>query len=127
TPQGKYLVDFFVICWPEGYLLDVPDAQADDLIRRLGTYKLRSRVDLGVPDAQVARGPGPAPEGALTDPRHPELGWRAYGSGLPGDDGTDWDALRVRLMVPEVGIELLKDDSYILEVGFDRLNGVDFR
>ena len=127
TPQGKYLADFFVIRWPEGYLLDVPEAQADDLTRRLGMYKLRSRVDLGVPDAQVARGTGPAPEGAMTDPRHPELGWRAYGTSLPGDDGTDWDALRVRLMVPEAGIELLKDDSYILEMGFDRLNGVDFR
>ena len=127
TPQGKYLSDFFTIRWPEGYLLDVPEAQADDLIRRLSMYKLRAKVDLGAPDVQVARGTGPVPEGALPDPRHPDLGWRLYGTDLPPGDGTDWDALRVRLLVPESGIELVPNDSYILEMGFDRLNGVDFR
>ena len=29
--------------------------------------------------------------------------------------------------MPETGVELLPDDSYILEMGFERLNGVDFR
>ena len=29
--------------------------------------------------------------------------------------------------MPEAGIELQPDDSYILEMGFERLNGVDFR
>ena len=28
---------------------------------------------------------------------------------------------------PRTGVELLPDDSYILEMGFERLNGVDFR
>ncbi len=127
TPQGKYLSDFFVTLWPDGYLLDVPEAQADDLIRRLTMYKLRARADLGAPAAKVARGTGPAPEGALPDPRHPGLGWRLYAAEVPADDGTDWDALRVRFLVPESGIELVPNDSYILEHGFDRLNGVDFR
>ena len=36
-------------------------------------------------------------------------------------------ARRVALGVPETGVELLPDDSYILEMGFERLNGVDFR
>ena len=30
-------------------------------------------------------------------------------------------------LVPETGIELLPDDTYILEAGFERLHGVDFR
>lgn len=127
TAQGKYLADFFITRWPDGYLLDLPEALADDLTRRLGLYKLRAQVELGRPDVGVARGTGPAPDGALPDPRHPELGWRLYGTDLPQDDGTDWDALRVRLLVPEAGIELVPNDSYILEAGFDRLNGVDFR
>ena len=37
------------------------------------------------------------------------------------------DAARVALEVPEAGVELRPDDSYILEMGFERLNGVDFR
>ena len=36
-------------------------------------------------------------------------------------------ARRIALGVPESGAELLPDDSYILEMGFERLNGVDFR
>ena len=53
------------------------------------------------------------------------MGWRLYGTEA-GDDGTDWDALRVRLGIPATGVELT-DDAYILEMGFERLNGVDFR
>ena len=29
--------------------------------------------------------------------------------------------------MPETGIELVPEESYILEMGFERLNGVDFR
>lgn len=35
--------------------------------------------------------------------------------------------LRIALGVPEAGSELIPDDSYILEMGFERLHGVDFR
>ena len=73
----------------------------------------------------VRRGTGPAPEGAHPDPRHPDLGWRLYGDEA-GDDGTDFEAIRVAHCIPETGIELTPD-TFILEVGFGRLNGVDFR
>jgi folate-binding protein YgfZ len=33
----------------------------------------------------------------------------------------------VAALVPEAGVELVPDDSYILEAGFERLHGVDFR
>ncbi len=46
----------------------------------------------------------------------------------PGDDPiTDWDAIRVKHCIPEAGTELVPEDSYILECGFERLHGVDFR
>jgi folate-binding protein YgfZ len=38
----------------------------------------------------------------------------------------DWDALRVAHVIPELGIEM-SADSFPLEVGFDRLSGVDFK
>ena len=53
------------------------------------------------------------------------MGWRHYGA-EDGDDGTDWDAIRVAHCIPESGVEL-GPDSFILEAGFGRLNGVDFR
>ncbi|MFP4275006.1 MAG: YgfZ/GcvT domain-containing protein, partial [Paracoccaceae bacterium] len=63
---------------------------------------------------------------AFADPRHPELGWRAYDGTGGGDDGTDWAALRVAHCIPQAGVELTPD-TFILEAGFERLNGVDFR
>ena len=30
-------------------------------------------------------------------------------------------------LIPESGIELIPEETYILEAGFERLNGVDFR
>ncbi len=55
------------------------------------------------------------------------MGWRLYAD-TPGVAGqTDWDALRVELMVPDYPADLVPDDSYLLEMGFERLHGVDFR
>jgi len=126
TPQGKYLADFFLVAHQDSILIDVAAPLADDLVKRLSLYKLRAPITLERVALPVSRGTGPAPEGALADPRHPALGWRIYGQDLP-DDGTDWDALRVAHCVPEAGIELIPNDTFILEAGFDRLNGVDFR
>ena len=95
------------------------------LVQRLTMYKLRADVAITETGRKVRRGVGPAPEGALADPRHPDLGWRVYGD-EGGDDGTDWSAIRVAHCIPETGIELTPD-TFILEAGFERLNGVDFR
>ncbi|WP_304617989.1 CAF17-like 4Fe-4S cluster assembly/insertion protein YgfZ [Paracoccus sp. (in: a-proteobacteria)] len=125
TPQGKYLADFLIVPAPEALLIDVDARLADDLMRRLSMYRLRSRVALDAVDMPVARGTGAAPENAIPDPRHPALGWRLYGEA--GEDGSDWDAIRVEHLIPESLAELIPNETYILEAGFERLNGVDFR
>lgn len=126
TPQGKYLADFFLVPADDGtVLLDVAAPLAPDLIKRLSLYKLRAKVSIEETDLKVRRGTGPAPDSAFADPRHPSLGWRLYGA-EGGDDGSDWEALRVAACVPETGVELTPD-TFILEAGFARLNGVDFR
>ncbi|MFC0341129.1 CAF17-like 4Fe-4S cluster assembly/insertion protein YgfZ [Paracoccus niistensis] len=126
TAQGKYLADFLVVPDGEALLIDVDARLADDLLRRLSMYKLRAAVELAPTDLQVTRGTGPAPEGAIPDPRHPALGWRLYGA-TEGDDGTDWDAIRVAHTIPETLVELIPNETFILEAGFERLHGVDFR
>lgn len=126
TPQGKYLVDFFVQNQSDNILLDVADSMADALLQRLTMYRLRRDVTLARADLQVQRGTGPAPDGAHADPRHPAMGWRRIGS-ENGSDTTDWDAIRVAHCIPETGIELIANDTYPLEAGFERLHGVDFR
>ncbi|MFN4057614.1 MAG: YgfZ/GcvT domain-containing protein [Roseinatronobacter sp.] len=126
TPQGKYLADFFLVADGDDILIDLDVSLADDVALRLNRYKLRSQVSIARDELAVSRGTGPAPDGALPDPRNPALGWRLYGAALP-DDGTDWTALHVAHAIPQSGAELVPDDSYILEHGFERLHGVDFR
>ena len=126
TAQGKYLADFLVVPQDDTLLLDVDARLADDLLRRLSMYKLRAAVELAPAELQVTRGTGTAPDGAIPDPRHPALGWRLYGA-TEGDDGTDWDAIRVAHAIPESLVELIPNETFILEAGFERLHGVDFR
>ncbi len=134
TPQGKYLFDFFLL--PDGpdVLLDVAADRAAALTQRLAMYRLRAKVAIAPTDLAVVVGTGALPEGAKADPRHPDLGWRAcvtdpaaFLAGMPVLDPAALDAARVALLVPQSGIELRPDDSYILEMGFERLHGVDFR
>lgn len=128
NPQGKYLADFLLVPAGDAILLDVQADLAEGLLRRLQMYRLRADVTVERSDLSVSRGLGPTPEGAFADPRHPALGWRAYGPATAEAGSTaPWDALRVEHLIPETGIELRPDDSYILEAGFERLNGVDFR
>ena len=128
TPQGKYLADFFLARTAGGTLhLDIATPFAADTLKRLILYRLRADVQIAATTLHVLRGLGPAPEGALPDPRHPALGWRAFSDVAGAPPRIDWDRLRVEHVIPESGIELIPDDSYILEHGFERLHGVDFR
>jgi tRNA-modifying protein YgfZ len=126
TPQGKYLADFFVINTGDALLIDIADHLAAATLRRLTMYRLRAGVQITPADMPVARGLDAPPSGALPDPRHAALGWRAYGM-TGGAPAIDWDAIRVAHLIPESGRELIVDDSYLLEMGFERLHGVDFR
>lgn len=125
TPQGKYLADFFLFRRGDVIFLDVDSGLADGLARRLTMYRLRADVVIEPSALRVFRGTGASPEGALADPRHDALGWRLYGE-ADGDDGSDFEAIRVAHCIPQSGVELT-EETYILEAGFERLHGVDFR
>jgi folate-binding protein YgfZ len=121
TPQGKFLHDFFVVQGAEGLLLDCEGGRADDLKRRLGLYKLRSRVTVedrsesfavaallgdGWPEAaglSPERGrAAPLASGvAYVDPRHAGLGGRA----LVLADG-------VRAALEDAGFKAADADAY---------------
>ena len=126
TPQGKYIADFFLVPDGDAVLLDVATSLAPALTQRLSMYKLRADVTIGETALHMHRGLGPCPDDAYADPRHTALGWRAYRNAPATSDDTDWTALRVAHLIPETGIEL-HSDTFILESGFEALNGVDFR
>ncbi len=127
TPQGKYLFDFFILKQNDTWLIDVKSDCAAALAQRLTMYRLRADVVIEDSGLSVQRGVGDLPDGAVTDPRHPALGWRLYTLGISDEPTVDWDAIRVEHCIPETGIELIADNTYILEAGFERLNGIDFK
>ena len=136
TPQGKYLFDFFMLPDEDAILIDVKQDRAAALAQRLSMYKLRAAVTIETSDCAVVQVFGDQPTGdrVFADPRSAALGWRVYTdapeqvlAGLDAASADDWTRLRVENLIPETGVELKSDDSYILEQGFERLNGVDFR
>ncbi len=152
TPQGKYLFDFFLLDGGPGrVLIDVTADRAGALAGRLKMYCLRRDAAIAPADdiavglvwsglGDGAHPPAPPPPNpvaaVVTDPRAKELGLRIYGAdpngvletlGAVGASTQDYDALRVAHIVPEGGAELIPEDSFVLEMGFERLDGVDFR
>jgi len=126
SAQGKYMFDFFLALDGEAILLDVAAARAPALAQRLTMYRLRADVQIEADDRPVWRGIEGAPDGGFTDPRHEAMGWRLYGEASMEPLADDYfEALRVEHAIPEP--ELVENETYILEAGFERLHGVDFR
>lgn len=143
SPQGKILFEFFVVRVANGYLLDVATSKAGELAKRLMMYKLRADVAIKDISADFAVyaiwGEGAA---ALTktrtclhfdDPRHQAMGVRWLTEAPPPPDRQvvelahiDYDALRVRVGVPEGGKDYAFGDAYPHEADFDLFNGVSF-
>ena len=46
TPQGKYLFEFIIVKHKNGFFLDCPKYQIEDLYKQLILYKLRSKVEI---------------------------------------------------------------------------------
>jgi len=118
TPQGKCLFDFIIWADGEDLLLDCEAAAADDLIKRLGVYRLRRPI-------RIARDPSIAVHWSRDggdDPRLAELGRRWLAP--PGEPATGWLEHRLRLGVTEGRAEL--GDLLWLECNAAELNGVSF-
>ncbi len=128
TPQGKYLSDFLVWRDAKGnFRLDVARSQATDLVKRLTMYRLRRPIKITHAEHPVTVVWGNDPSAGLRDPRHPNLGWRLYDDDTVEGAAGDYDLHRLSLAVPESGIDLVVNDTYVLEAGFEGLAGVDFR
>ena len=129
TPQGKWLADFFIVAEPGRLLLDVEAAQATMLAQRLTRYRLRSKVAITpVPLTVQAGWDGPAPQGAVPDPRLPDAGWRLL-TGTPHPTTAtplDYDRHRLRLGLPDGSRDMEAEKTTLLEAGFDELHGLSW-
>src|SRR3954466_8774880 len=120
TPQGRFLNDMFVVEDGAGtFLLETERERAPALARKLKMYTLRSKVTVEdridsmevavVFGADAAKVLPVADATAFVDPRLPELGVRVLAPvgqaakllRLPEAPATDYEALRLRLGVPD--------------------------
>lgn len=152
TPQGKYLFDFFIAAVDERLLLDCEAARAEALVKRLGMYRLRSKVEIADVSAEfavsAAFGPDalsalalPEDAGAarpgdggvvFVDPRRAAAGARAIlprgeSLSLPEATPEDYDRWRLSHGLPDGSADLEVDKATLVESGFEELNGVDFK
>ena len=143
TPQGKILFDMIVVRVPAdsgaAFLLDCAAAQAAELARRLGFYKLRARVAIADESADrgVAAFWGEAPDippdaVVYDDPRDPRLGLRAILprpvlTALGTEHAATYEALRIDAVAPKGGVDFAYGEAFPQDANFDLLNGVDFQ
>ncbi len=136
TPQGKIIVDFFVLRTEDGYLIDCPQALAADFLKKLTLYRLRAQITLTdrTNDFIVLAGWNEAtPSVGLSykDPRLSALGWRAIVTRdqltNPNATVADYDAHRIALGVPMGGRDFIYGDTFPHESLMDCLHGVDFK
>ena len=126
NPQGKLVADFFLVESGQDILIDVNSTVSETLLKLLNLYKLRAEISIEKTDLKVSTGIKNKPEKGLEDPRNPKMGWRYYSTEDLSERNIDWEKLRIENLIPEFGKEL-SSDSYILEYGFEKLNGVDFK
>jgi folate-binding protein YgfZ len=156
TPQGKFLFDFVIVEQAGRLWLDTETARLPDLKKRLGFYKLRSKVTIEEASADwavvAAAGEG-APLALGLDPPLPGVA-RAFAGGIATVDprlaalgcrivaprpglasaleaagfagGLDYDAHRLALGVPDGSRDMAPDSAFLLESNVEELNGVDF-
>jgi len=121
TPQGKCLFDFMI--WSDGddLLLDCEASAADDLVKRLGMYRLRRAITIAREPSLAVHWARAGRDG-VSDPRLAELGqrWLARAS----EAASGWLEHRLRLGVCEGRAEL--GDLLWLECNAAELNGVSF-
>jgi len=141
TPQGKILFDMIVVRAhgrEPSYLIDCAAAQAADLMKRLGFYKLRAKIAIADESANraVAAFWGDEPPGVdeglvYADPRDPRLGSRAIvaraiAAAIGSERLAEYEALRIAVGAPRGGVDFAYGDAFPHDANFDLLHGVDF-
>ena len=151
TPQGKFLHDVFAVECEGAVCLDAEADRLDDLAKRLKRYRLRAKIAIedvsadwtveAVPEGTAhfglaGAGPGDTARSgraiAYADPRDGRFGVRLLRpadapTGLPEGAFSDYEALRYRLGAPDGARDMPVGQAFLLESGFERLNGVDWQ
>lgn len=128
TPQGKYFADFFLYCVEDGVLIDLYALRKEEILKKLNMYRLRSEVDfIDMPEYKVISSVSMSFEGVFfKDPRSSSLGMRGFVKEGNLAEGDEYDLARIANFIPEGDKDLIPEQSFLLEYGFDDLNAIDY-
>lgn len=127
--SGRYLADFFIFSKDEKIFIDCQKNSADEIIKKLNIYKLKSDVSLKINKDIVTifnqQNIG------MIDPRLNNFGNRIYCDiseleKFNCDKLIKYHDLRINHKIPEGHYDLIHDKSFIAEYGFDNLNAVSY-
>ncbi|MEZ5947456.1 MAG: folate-binding protein [Hyphomonas sp.] len=126
TPQGKVIVDYLALRTADGVLLDVHEEAAEDLMKRLKLFRLRSQVEIGLDDTLAVS----TSKQGDDDPRSLKLPWRLYG---PLSDAGEpiapevWHKNLIEAGVPDWGSDYRAAEVFPTDINMDVLGGVDYK
>jgi tRNA-modifying protein YgfZ len=126
TPQGKVIADYIAHRTARGVLIDVHEDAADDLMKRLKMFRLRSAVEIARAEDLAAV----TDMGGNDDPRGPHLPRRAIvpATNVTGSLEPDtYHAQRIAAGVPEWGEDYGANDVFPTDINMDLMGGVDYR
>ena len=140
TAQGKFLHDMFIVDHDDSLMIDCERARADDLVKRLLTYKLRADIiienlnhDFTIWAFNETHASLPH---AYADPRHKELGFRVMISAAEIDmmktlspaaaDFSVYDRHRLQLGIADGSRDMIIGKSTLLECNLDRFNAISW-
>lgn len=137
TPQGKVIADLILFDNGQGGLfVDIPGAQAEDLLKRFKLYKLRARAGIGLrADLAVAQARGDEEEQDLAavahaiapDPRQAAMGRRAIVNAGGPVDREAYDAARIAAGLPECGKDYGPAEVFSTDVNHDLVGAINYR
>ena len=134
SPQGRLLHEFFIVTYSDSLYIDCDHGRAEDLLKRLNMYKLRS--DVAITDHSDALHVAVASSVediadslvAYQDPRIAALGYRAI---VKGVEVEACDAAYQYFLyghgVPDGTVDFIAGKSIPLECGLDELNAIDWK
>lgn len=124
TPQGKVIADYIAHRTADGVQIDVHEDAADDLLKRLKMFRLRSAVEIVRDDGLVSA----INVDGVPDPRSAKLPHRSIAAaGEVGDELPRWDALAIGAGIPEWGRDYRAAEVFPTDINMDVMGGIDYR
>jgi len=124
TPQGKVIADYIAHRTEGGVRIDVHADAAEDLLKRLKMFRLRSAVeitrDAGLVSAIDVNG--------TPDPRSAKLPRRTIATAAEaGEPLPRWNALAIGAGVAEWGRDYRSAEVFPTDINMDLMDGIDYR